>query len=206
MAKKKKQAAPPAPPTPEAPLTAMGRPTSYLPEYTRQAEQLCQLGATDAEMADFFDVTVRTINRWKVTHPEFSVAIRRGKASADNRVEDSLYHRAMGTEYEKAHPVKLKKVIYDNEGRKVAEEERVEVVMVKEIIPPDTTAMIFWLKNRRKEAWRDMQQHEHGKPGEFDAMDDAALDAAILEQTQALAELDPEFAAKLKKMQRTTRH
>lgn len=154
----------------EAPLTVMGRPTDYRPEYARETIALCQLGATDAQLADAFDVTVRTINRWKVSHPEFAEAIRKGKEPADDRVEDTLYHRAMGTEYEKAHPFKVKKITYGPDGKKLMEEEKIEVVMVKEVIPPDTTALIFWLKNRRKDDWRDIQKHEHGKAGDFDQM------------------------------------
>ena len=164
----------------------MGRPTSYRPEFARDTMFLCRLGATDAELADFFDVTVRTLNRWKVTHPDFAEAIRRGKEPADDRVEDSLYHRAMGTEYEKAHPIKLKKIVYGPDGKKIQEEERVEVVMVKEVIPPDTTAMIFWLKNRRAEQWRDIHKHEHGQPGDFDRMSDDDLQAFIASEAPAV--------------------
>lgn len=168
-------------PEPEGPNLG-GRPTSFLPEYAREAAMLCKLGATDQELADFFDVTIRTINRWKVVHPEFAEALKRGKDVADERVEASLYHRAMGLEYEEANPVKLKKVTYDGDGKKVAEEERVEIVMVKKVIPADTTAAMFWLKNRRTEQWRDIQRHEHGKPGEFSDLSDAELDDLVREE------------------------
>jgi len=176
--------------TPETPKEpqGLGRPTTYQASYTREAMFLCRLGATDAEMADFFDVTVRTINRWKVTHPEFAEAIRRGKEPADDRVEDSLYHKAVGLEYEKAHPVKLKDVIYDASGKKVAEKERVEVVMVKEVIPADTTAAIFWLKNRRSTEWRDVKQLEHGEPGDFARLSDEELDAEVRAMQKQLSE------------------
>lgn len=147
---------------------------------------MCQLGATDPELADFFDVTVRTLNRWKVAHAEFAEAIRKGKERADDRVVDSLYHRAMGTEYEKAHPFKVKKTIYGADGKKIQEEERIEVVMVKEVIPPDTTAMIFWLKNRRAQDWRDVHKVEHGKAGDFDQMDDIELTQYITLEAQEL--------------------
>ncbi len=184
MAKKKPAPEPEKVPEPE-PETVMGRPTDYRPEYTREALLLCKLGATDAQLADAFDVTVRTINRWKVTHEGFAEAIRKGKNPADDRVEDTLYHRAVGTEYEKAHPIKLKKITYGPDGKKIQEEERIEVVMVKEVIPPDTTALIFWLKNRRKEQWRDLQSHEHGKPGDFSNLSDAELDDLIAQALPA---------------------
>jgi hypothetical protein len=174
-------------PTEIEPATPLGgRPSSYLPEYTRQVLVLCAYGATDQELAEFFQVSTRTINRWKITHPEFADAIRRGKDSADDRVQDSLYHRAMGIEYEREQPMKLKKVTYDDKGKKVSEEERIEVVMVKEVIPADTTALIFWLKNRRPDKWRDVHKHEHGKPGDFDGMTKEQLDDFIRSETQEL--------------------
>ena len=43
----------------------VGRPTDYKPEYCEQATKLCKLGATDAELGDFFEVTEQTINNWK---------------------------------------------------------------------------------------------------------------------------------------------
>ncbi len=49
-----------------------GRPTKYKAEYAEQAAKLCKLGATDAQLADFFEVSVSTVNLWKVEHREFS--------------------------------------------------------------------------------------------------------------------------------------
>lgn len=180
MSKKKRVA--------KKPATVMGRPTSYQPKCAKEAMLLCKLGATDPEMAEFFEVNVRTLNRWKITHPDFAEAIRKGKEPADDRVEDSLYHRALGTEYEEAKPVKLKKTTYDADGKKQMEEERVEVVMVKKVIPADTTAMIFWLKNRRNKAWRDVQQVEHGKPGDFSHLSNEDLDDTIRELQNSIEE------------------
>ena len=159
--------------------TVMGRPTSYRPEFARTAMMLCKLGATDPEMADFFEVNVRTLNRWKVTHEDFVAAIKRGKEQSDDRIVDSLYHRAMGTEYEEARPIKLKTVTYDDKGQKKTEAEHVQVVMVKKVVPSDTTALIFWLKNRRNKEWRDVQQIETGAPGDFSRLSDDELDAEI---------------------------
>lgn len=159
---------------PEEP-TAVGRPTSYLPEFTEQTIKLCSLGATDVDLADFFDVSTRTINRWKVTHPEFVEAIRRGKDPADDRIENSLYHKAQDREVEEEQAIKLKTVTYGDNGKRLKEEERVEVVKVRKFIPGDTTAMIFWLKNRRSDQWRDVHKHEHGGAGAFDNLDDKEL-------------------------------
>jgi len=118
-----------------------GRPTKYKPEYVAQAAKLCQLGATDAQLADFFEVSLSTISLWKVEHPEFSEAIKIPKEQANERVAQSLYRRAMGYEH-------------DEVDIKVVDKEIV-ITPIRKYYPPDSTAMIFWLKNRQPDQWRD---------------------------------------------------
>lgn len=137
-----------------------GRPTDFKPEYSDQVEVLCALGATDDQLATFFGKTEQTINNWKKAHPEFFEAIKRGKLKTDTKVADSLLQRALGAEWIEQKEVKLKTVEYEN-GKKVHEEERVEIVDLKKAAPPDTTAGIFWLKNRRPGEWRDKVDHNH---------------------------------------------
>ncbi len=128
-----------------------GRPTEYLEEYAAQAEKLCFLGATDDELADFFGVHRATIYRWKHDHEEFCDAIKSGKDKADERVERSLYQKATGYNYTEEQAIKIKVEQF---------KEEVEVVEVTRHSPADTTAAIFWLKNRRKNEWRDKHEHE----------------------------------------------
>lgn len=134
-----------------------GRPTEFKSEFVEQAEKLCALGATDEEVADFFDVSSRTIYRWKNIYPEFCQALKAGKDAADERVVRSLYQQATGYYYTEKEAIKVK------DGQHV---ERVEVVEVEKYAPGQPTPAIFWLKNRRKDEWRDKQDHEHsGKDG-----------------------------------------
>jgi hypothetical protein len=77
-----------------------GRPTKYKPEYVQFAKQLAKLGATDAGLADAFQVRISTIRLWMNNYPEFSEAIKVEKAAANQRVERSLYERANGYNYE----------------------------------------------------------------------------------------------------------
>lgn len=118
-----------------------GRPTDYRTEYNDQAEKLCKLGATDKELADFFEVQEQTINNWKIAHPEFFESIKRGKQLADANVAEKLYQRAMGY----SHP---------DVDLRVIDGEVVQTELTKHY-PPDTAAAIFWLKNRQKKKWRD---------------------------------------------------
>jgi hypothetical protein len=129
-----------------------GRPTSFKPEYVQQAEKLSALGLTDAEMADVFGVAVRTLHRWKTDSEEFCHALKSGKSHADERVVRSLYQKATGYDYIEQQAIKIKVAQY---------EERVEVVDVERHAPAETTAAIFWLKNRKPSEWRDKTEVEN---------------------------------------------
>ncbi len=118
-----------------------GRPTKFKPEMVKQAKKLAELGATDRDAAEFFEVNEVTIHRWKLTNAEFCNALKVGKEAADDRVEQSLYRKATGYSFDAVK-------IFQYEGVPV----RAEYV---EHIPPSDTACIFWLKNRRPELWRD---------------------------------------------------
>jgi hypothetical protein len=129
-----------------------GRPSSYKPEFAEQAAKLCALGATDIEVADFFGVSDRTIYRWQAQFPEFCQALKSGKEAPNDRVERSLYHRAVGYSFDSVK-------IFQHQGVIVE-------APYREHVPPDTTAAIFWLKNRRPDLWRDKHDHElAGKGG-----------------------------------------
>lgn len=126
-----------------------GRPTEYKEAYVEGARKLARLGATDAEIADFFAIDVRTLYRWKNTHDAFCQALKAGKDEADERVERALYHRAIGYEQEEVKifmPGGASEPVYAPYVAKIA---------------PDVTAAIFWLKNRRPQEWRDKVISEH---------------------------------------------
>lgn len=128
-----------------------GRPPKYDPERTpAQAEKLCrQFGADDQALAEYFEVDVSTISRWKNEHPPFKEAVKRGKDEFDTeRVEKALVHRAIGY----SHP---------EDDIRVVNGEIVITPTIKHY-PPDTAAAIFWLKNRQRDRWRDKIEHDHG--------------------------------------------
>lgn len=126
----------------------VGRPTKYKDEYCELAFNYCLLGATDEDLARFFDVDESTINRWKIEHDEFCESIKKGKDEADALVARSLYQRAIGYQY-----LEKKRESSDQGGVK-------DSVTTKEVVP-DTTAQIFWLKNRQPKLWRDKQEVDH---------------------------------------------
>lgn len=136
-----------------------GAPTKYNPDYCEQAEKLCKLGATDKELADFFDVCEDTIYEWKKQYPEFSESIRAGKVIADMRVASALYDGTMDREVIEQQAIKLKTVRYNGNGQR-EETEDVRVVDLVKIIPADFRNQQFWLKNRKPANWKDKSETE----------------------------------------------
>lgn len=121
-----------------------GRPPTYQATFAEQAAKLCALGATNADLADFFGVAIRTVERWTVEHEDFCRAIKDAKEVANSRVERSLYQRAVGYTFDS------EKIFNGKDGIVRAD--------TREHVPPDVTAQIFWLKNRKPEDWRDKQE------------------------------------------------
>ncbi|MBY8826373.1 helix-turn-helix domain-containing protein [Sphingomonas colocasiae] len=151
-----------------------GRPTLYRAEMAEQARKLCELGATDFELADFFDVDVRTIHRWKHSQPEFAAALRVGKDIADDRVERAYYNRAIGYSY-------VAEKIFQHQGKVL----RADYV---EHMPPDSSAAFNWLRNRRPEQWRDRQERHVTGHVAVDPEDPEAARAIIRRHEARMAE------------------
>lgn len=129
------------------PVPGPGRDSLYQPEYAEQARKLCLLGATDQELADFFEVSVATIYNWKNAHPAFLEAIRAGKVKADAEVADSLYKRATGEH------VEIQKLVKKEDGT-------FEAIKYMQYLPGDPQAALKWLQNRRSNDWREKQHVE----------------------------------------------
>ena len=91
--------------------------------------------------AEAFGVSPATIRLWQKEHIEFSASTRAGKEEADAKVAEMLFTRAIGYEQEAVK-------IFNHNGQPL-------IVPYKERIPPDVTAQMFWLKNRRPDIWRD---------------------------------------------------
>ena len=142
-------------------MTTAGRPTLYKPDYDDQAHNHCLLGATNAGLADLFDVGQRTIDRWIADIPSFAKAVRDGRAIADGRVARSLYERAVGYQHT------VERILFHR-----GEEKRITSTVQH---PPDTQACIFWLRNRQRDLWSGNQQRRDDV-NDYD--DIAALEAA----------------------------
>lgn len=127
-----------------------------MPEGLLRLEGWARDGLTDEQIAKNMGIATSTLYEWKKQHPEISEALKKAKEVADRMVENSLFERALGGAHTIKKTFKVKHTYYDSQGRKCEKEELItgedEVY-----IPGDTTAQIFWLKNRKPDVWRDKQ-------------------------------------------------
>jgi hypothetical protein len=132
-----------------------GRKSNYSKKYhTKWAESLAKRGVIDKEMAKDFGISEQTLNTWKKKHPEFFESLKKGKKIPDDEVERSLFERATG------YSCPDTKVFYDSKRGEVITQP------ITKHYAPDPTSMIFWLKNRRPDKWRDKQEVDHNMSNE----------------------------------------
>ncbi len=119
--------------------------SAYREHYCHQAKQMIRLGASDADLCQFFQIASSTLYKWKLDFPEFKEAIQRSKEEFDEAVEVALYRKATG---------------YTQKSVKIMQYEGQPIeVPFEEYFPPDTASMIFWLKNRQRDRWKDRIEH-----------------------------------------------
>jgi hypothetical protein len=124
-----------------------GRPSKLTAAVIAKTKILAEKGLSDSQLCEVFEISVDTINEWK-KNPKFSEVLKGGKANADERVVNSLYHRACGY----SHP---EDKIFNEKGTPL-------IVPTIKHYPPDTAAIIFWLKNRQPDKWRDKHDVDLG--------------------------------------------
>jgi hypothetical protein len=122
-----------------------GRPSKLTKEVQETAIDLAKKGKTEVQISEIIGVHPTTLSYWKGNYKQFSYALKEAKQDADDLVEASLFRKATGYYHTE------EKVFLTRDGGV----KRVETV---KHTPPDTTAAIFWLKNRRPERWRESYQ------------------------------------------------
>ncbi|MFC3212716.1 helix-turn-helix domain-containing protein [Planomicrobium okeanokoites] len=101
-------------------------------------------GLTDEQIAHNMGIGYSTLQAWKSKYQDIQDTLKRGKEVIDRQVENALLKNALGFHY--------KEEALTNKG---------EVVEIEKFEKPNTTAQIFWLKNRKSKQWRDKQDIEH---------------------------------------------
>lgn len=128
---------------------AKGKIDSFLtPENLIKLEGWARDGLTDEQIAEKIGISRSTLYEWKSKYPDISDALKKGKEVVDIKVENALLKRALGYKYTEI----TKEPRINPETGKA--ELTITKTVVKEVVP-DTTAQIFWLKNRRPDKWRD---------------------------------------------------
>lgn len=107
-------------------------------------ESWARMGLTDEQIAKNMGVNKATLYDWIKKFPDISDALKKGKAPVDFEVENALLKRAMGFEYEE-----VETIIEEVDGK-----QRKRIKKIKKVALPETSAIIFWLKNRMPEQWR----------------------------------------------------
>ncbi|WP_042426187.1 hypothetical protein [Geomicrobium sp. JCM 19039] len=159
---------------------------THVAPHLKSIEHWCRDGLTEDEIRKRLGVAMSSFAKYKNEYVELSDALKRGKQEADYAVEDALFKRALGYEYseetyvsieanQEEHDlrVEIELDIWKKNNPNSTQGERDRFIMsipkTKEIlekrvvkqVSPDTTAQIFWLKNRQPEKWRDKQDIQH---------------------------------------------
>lgn len=110
-------------------------------------------GLVEEQIAKNIGVSRSTLSNWKNKHPLITRALAKGKEVVDREVENALLKKALGYTYEEVITMRqeVEEDVYED----------VEVKRIKKQVPPDTTAIIFWLKNRKQDTWRDRKEFDH---------------------------------------------
>lgn len=115
-------------------------------------------GLSEEQIAVRMDISGLTLKRWKDRFPQIAEALRTGRETADRAVENALLKRALGFSYE--------------ETMEEETERGFKRRVTKKFVPPDVTAQVFWLKNRKADVWRDKQTESTVKESEVKIVDD----------------------------------
>jgi hypothetical protein len=125
------------------------RPTNFSEALQKTIMQLAEDGFTDVQIATRIGVCEKTFYIWKNKYPELRTSLGEAKDIPDDLVEATLFQKAIGYKHEAV------KIFFDPKSMQTVEHKYIEHY------PPDTTAAIFWLKNRRPESWRDKIELKH---------------------------------------------
>lgn len=134
---------------------AKGKYAKWLePEGLLLLESWARDGLTDEQIAHNMGISRKTLAEWKKKYGDISDTLKKGKEIVDIQVENALLKKALGMKETVKKAIKVREVKY-NDGKRVSEKEHIEYVDEEVFVPPDTTAQIFWLKNRKPDKWRD---------------------------------------------------
>lgn len=138
-----------------------------------QVEAWARNGLTDKQIADNLGIAYSTFYDYKNKHSEFSESLKKGKEVVDIEVENALLKRALGYDYDETTAERN-----PNTGKMVVTK------VVRKQVAPDTTAQIFWLKNRLPDKWRDRREQAIDLQGAHKVAEEVAALAEQINETE----------------------
>lgn len=130
------------------------------PEGLLKIEGWARDGLTDEQIADNIGISRSTLNSWKDKYSDISDTLKRGKEVVDRQVENALLKRALGYEYTETTREYIPGLDEMKTTKKVTKQ-----------VAPDTTAQIFWLKNRKPDKWRDKLNRDCSSEDEMEGVE-----------------------------------
>lgn len=138
-------------------------------------------GLTDEQIAENIGINVCTLYDWKNKYPNIAEALKDGKDVADRQVENALFKSALG-------------YTFDEVTKELKDDELVVTKVVHKEVQPNTTAQIFWLKNRKRAEWRDRVENAitgaDGGAVKVETLTESDVDKRIKELESKLKSLD----------------
>lgn len=167
-----------------------------------QLEGWARDGLTDEQIAGKIGIRRPTLYSWKKKYADINDALKKGKEVIDYQVEKSLLNRAMGmkttdvtykmvkidemvlkakrakysNEYKLDHPEATNQEIAMATAENVPVYEEIPISKTIKELTPDTSAAIFWLKNRLPDKYREQS---------FKQLNEAQARKAVAEATIA---------------------
>ncbi len=139
-----------------APKNKGGRPTKYSKYYAPIiAELMTNAGVIEKDVAARMGIAESTLNKWKLAHPEFAKALKRGRETPKQLVEGALLKRAIGYDAEELSQRRGKPDENNRQG------EILGTTLTRRHIPGDTGAIVFYLINQFGEKWKDKKEIAH---------------------------------------------
>lgn len=157
------------------------------PDGLKRVESWARDGLTDKQIAANIGISETSLKTWKKRFSAISDALKKGKEPVDFEVENALLKRAKGYEVTEDETVyKVSGTRTDENGKivPILDYKGAKVIRRKRHVPPDTAALIFWLKNRKPEQWRDKREYVGADIG--DAQTEDALSKSLREFAEGL--------------------
>lgn len=151
--------------------------TKYQDDFPLRAGKFAEDGFNDKQIMDSLGISKQTFYSYQKRYHDFFDSIKKGREKSielrTDLVEDALFKRACGYKWLEQQAIKIKSTSW-NDGRKT-ETEEIKIIDIEKQVPPDTTAGIFWLANRRPDKWKSINKTDELRDKDLNLKDFAEV-------------------------------